>query len=116
MSKKIALFAFNGDPMCFIHVLLNTLDLHERGNEVRLVIEGSATKLIEPMSEPDSPLYKLYSEVKSKQLVHCVCRACANKMGTTDSAVEQELPICGDMAGHPSMGSYMDEGFEILIF
>ncbi len=25
--KKIALFVFNGDPMCFIHVLLNALGL-----------------------------------------------------------------------------------------
>lgn len=27
--KKVALFAFNGDSMCFIHVLLNALDLKE---------------------------------------------------------------------------------------
>ena len=27
MKKKYALFAFNGDPMCFIHVILNALDL-----------------------------------------------------------------------------------------
>jgi hypothetical protein len=28
--KKIALFVFNGDPMCFIHVLLNALDMEEK--------------------------------------------------------------------------------------
>ena len=28
--KKIALFVFNGDPMCFIHVLLNALDLDSK--------------------------------------------------------------------------------------
>jgi hypothetical protein len=116
MSRKIAIFAFNGDPMCFIHVLLNTLDLHDRGHDVRLVVEGSATKLVEPLNELESPLHKLYIEVRSKGLVHCVCRACANKMGTTDSAKEQGLPLCGDMSGHPSMGSYMEEGYEILIF
>jgi hypothetical protein len=30
--KKIALFVFNGDPMCFIHVLLNALDMKERSS------------------------------------------------------------------------------------
>jgi hypothetical protein len=25
--NKFALFVFNGDPMCFIHVLLNALDM-----------------------------------------------------------------------------------------
>ena len=28
--KKIALFVFNGDPMCFIHVLLNALDMKQK--------------------------------------------------------------------------------------
>jgi hypothetical protein len=26
--KKVSLFAFNGEFMCFIHVLLNALDMH----------------------------------------------------------------------------------------
>lgn len=44
--KKFALFVFNGDPMCFIHVLLNALDMSEKGYEARIIIEGAATKLI----------------------------------------------------------------------
>jgi hypothetical protein len=28
--KKVALFAFNGEPMCFVHVLLNALDMKEK--------------------------------------------------------------------------------------
>ena len=43
--KKIALFVFNGDPMCFIHVLLNALDMKEKGYEARIVIEGAAMEL-----------------------------------------------------------------------
>ncbi|MFP4067824.1 MAG: hypothetical protein ACLFS5_10045 [Spirochaetaceae bacterium] len=38
--RKFALFAFNGDPMCFVHVLLNALDIKEQGHEVALVVEG----------------------------------------------------------------------------
>ncbi len=44
--KKLALFAFNGDPMCFIHILLNALDMKEKGFDGKIIIEGSATKLI----------------------------------------------------------------------
>ena len=29
--KKAALFAFNGDPVCFIHVLLNSLEFEKKG-------------------------------------------------------------------------------------
>jgi hypothetical protein len=30
-KEKLALFAFNGDAMCFVHVLLNGLDLKVKG-------------------------------------------------------------------------------------
>ena len=48
--KKIAIFVFNGDPMCFIHVLLNALDMHQKGYDVKIVIEGAAVKLFRRLS------------------------------------------------------------------
>ena len=46
---KIAYFAFNGKAMCFQHLLLNTLDLHQKGHQVKLIIEGEAVKLMQEM-------------------------------------------------------------------
>ena len=46
MGKQVVLVALNGESMCFVHVLLNGLDMKERGYEVKVVIEGSATKLV----------------------------------------------------------------------
>ena len=43
--RKIAIFAFKGDPMCFVHVLLNAKDMHEKGFNVKIVIEGEAVTL-----------------------------------------------------------------------
>jgi len=40
--RKTVLFVFNGDPMCFIHVLLNALDMKEKGHEAGIVVEGAA--------------------------------------------------------------------------
>ncbi|MFW9917061.1 MAG: DsrE family protein [Candidatus Thorarchaeota archaeon] len=110
---KIALFAFEGDPMCFVHVLLNALDLHEKGHDVKVIIEGAATKLIETNAEPFTTLYKRLKEVK---LVDCVCKACAAKMKSLEAAQEQALPICDDMNGHPSMARYLEEGYQIITF
>ena len=41
MPKRVVLAAFNGESMCFVHVLLNALDMKERGYEVKVVIEWS---------------------------------------------------------------------------
>ena len=32
--------SFSGDPMCFVHVLLNALNMRQSGLDVALVIEG----------------------------------------------------------------------------
>jgi len=114
--KKVALFAFNGDAMCIIHVLLNALDLYERQVEVTLVLEGAATRLIPELVQDGSPLFQFYRKVRGLGLVAGVCRACAPKMGTVEAAKEQDLTLLDDMHGHPSMARFREAGFEIITF
>lgn len=114
--KKVALFVFNGDPMCFIHVLLNALDMQAKDTDARIVMEGSATALLPKLAEAANPLHMLWEQAKSRSLVEGVCRACANKMGTLDQAVAQGLTLLDDMSGHPSMSRYMAAGYEIISF
>jgi hypothetical protein len=116
MNKKIALFAFNGDAMCFIHVLLNALDMNEKGYEVQIVMEGSATRLISDLVKEESPLYRLYEKVRTLGLIAGACRACATKMGTMEAAIAQGLTLLDEMHGHPSMARYRDAGFEVMTF
>jgi hypothetical protein len=114
---KVALFGFNGDAMCFVHVMLNAFDLKERGHEVTVIIEGSATKLVETFHrDPKAPFSNLYQRLREEGLIGGVCRACAAKMGSLASAEEQGLALLGDMSGHPSIGRYLDEGYQVLTF
>ena len=114
--KKITFFVFNGDPMCFIHVLLNALDMNDRGYEVKIVIEGSATKLVPELAKEDNPMHRLYEKTKGLDLIDGVCKACSNKMGTLEAVKAQGLRLLDDMTGHPSMARYREEGFEIITF
>ncbi|RTZ97312.1 MAG: cytoplasmic protein [Deltaproteobacteria bacterium] len=114
--KKMALFVFNGDPMCFIHVLLNALDMKEKGYEAKIIIEGAATQLIPELARPDHPLHGLWEKSRAAGLVEGVCRACAKKLGTLDAAKAEGLPLLADIAGHPAMTRYRDDGFEIISF
>jgi len=114
--KKIALFVFNGDPMCFIHVLLNGLNMHANGREIRIVIEGTATQLIPKLNKPGSPLQPLWEKARQQDIIDGVCKACSNKMGTLEAALEQKLNLLDEMKGHPSMDRYLTEGFEVVTF
>ncbi len=114
--KKIVLFVFNGDPMCFIHVLLNALDMKDKGYESKIVIEGAATKLIPELEKKGNPMHALWEKVINFKLVEGVCKACANKMGTLEASKSQGLSLLDDMSGHPSMARYKDSGYEIITF
>ena len=114
--KKVVLFAFNGDFMCFIHVLLNALDMKERGYEVKVVIEGSATKLIPELAKKGNPMGPLFEKARSLDLIAGACKACSNKMGTLDAVESEGLALLDDMSGHPGMARYKEEGFEIITF
>lgn len=116
MKKRVALAAFNGDPMCFAHVLLNALDMKKKGWDVLVIIEGTATRLVEELNDANKPFGELYHAVRDSGLIDCVCKACCAKMGSLAGAEAQELPLCGEMKGHPSLGRYMEAGYEIITF
>jgi hypothetical protein len=113
--RQITLFAFKDDPLCFMHVLLNALDLHEKGLGGRIVFEGEATKLIPVMAESSHFLHSLYAKVKDQGLVDAVCRACSIKMGVLEAVEKEGLPIAGGMSGHPAMSKYIAAGDEIVV-
>ena len=114
--RKICLAAFNGEAMCFAHVLLNALDYQAKGYEVSVAIEGTACKQIKEMAENNNPFHALWEQVKEKALISGVCRACAQKMGSLQVAEEQRLPILDQMKGHLPLEKYTAQGYDIYIF
>jgi len=116
MGGKLALFAFNGEAMCFVHVLLNAIDMHEKGFEAKVIIEGTATRLIPEMAKPENLLFKLYEKAMSLKLIEGACRACAAKMGTLQAAEAQGIRLLDDMTGHPSIAGYLAQGYQVITF
>ncbi|RVU53949.1 cytoplasmic protein [Anaerosphaera multitolerans] len=110
--KKVVFYAFQGEEMCFMHLLFNAIDMHKKGIETKIVIEGKATALIKTMVESDN---KLYKEVVGLGLIDAVCQACAHQMGVLEFVKnETDLPINADLLGHPPMAPYIKEGYDII--
>jgi hypothetical protein len=116
MNNKVAIFAFNGETMYFVHALLNILDMKAKNYDAKLIIEGNATKQIKELAEPDKPFARIYEKTKGAGLIDCVCQACSAQTGSLESAKEQGLPLCSEMSGHPSIARYIDAGYQILVF
>lgn len=114
-NKKV-IFAFRGDPMCFVHVLLNGIDLHERGQGGLIVIEGDAVKLVPEISQSGHFLHSLYQKVKSLGIIEGCCKACSMKLKVAGEIEKEDIALIGDMSGHPSMGEYIENGYDVITF
>lgn len=109
--NKFAFFAFNGNLMCFQHVLLNALDLDKKGHEAKIIIEGEAVTLLEKLESSNN---KHYFEAKENGIIDCVCKACSASLDVLEFNESIDIPLKGDMSGHPSMESYIKDGYEII--
>lgn len=116
MNKKVVLFVFNPDPMCFIHVLLNAMDMHRKSCDILVVIEGAAVTLVPELEKEEHQLHRMWKQADEKGLIHGVCMACSKKLGVLEKVKQAGFSLLDDMNGHPSMSGYIEKGYEVLIF
>lgn len=109
--KKVAFFAFQGNKMCFMHLLLNAMDLKEKGHDALIVVEGQAVKLLKELEEEEN---KVYLKAKDLGIFASICKACSQQMGVLEYNEGLGIPINGDMFGHPPMSEYLEKGYEII--
>lgn len=112
--RKTALFAFNGEMMCFMHVLLNAWDLHQRGETVLVVVEGQATGLLPELADPQHSLHAMYARVVDAGVLAGACRACSGKMGVLGAIQALDIPLLDEMQGHPAIGTYHEQGYTVM--
>ena len=111
---KVVFFAFNSDPVCFMHAILNALDLEEKGMWGEIVFEGKSTDLIPLIAQPDHFINPLYVKAKERGIFYGACQACAKKMNVADFVEAENIPLIGDMSGHPPMTDFIRQGYTII--
>jgi len=114
--NKTVFFAFRDNPLCFIHVLLNSLDMAQKGMEGKIVLEGQSVTLVPVMAEPSHFLHQLYTKAKTQGLIVGACRACSTKLNVVEAVTQENIPLIGELAGHPAMSAYIEQGYTVLTF
>lgn len=114
--KKVVLMVFNGELMCFTHVMLYAKDFMSKGYEVKIVLEGVATKLPAQLVKPDAPFAELFKFIQENNLIDAVCKACSIKLGSHDDIEQIGLPLSGELNGHPSLAKYVEQGYQVITF
>ncbi len=109
--NKILFYAMTGEKMCFNHILMNALELHEDGKEVKIIFEGASVKLVPQFEDEKFPLYV---KAKEKGLIAGVCLACSKVMNVYDDVEKSGLEILSDMMNHAGMKKYVNDGYYVI--
>jgi hypothetical protein len=109
--EKILFYGMTGEKMCFLHVLMNALQLSENGLDVCIIFEGASVKLVGTLESERNPLYL---KAKEKGLITGICLACSKVMGVYEQNLATGLPMLDDMNGHAGMKPFIDEGYTVI--
>ena len=111
---RIVFFIFSSDPEYMYHALLNVIDLEEKGLWGEIVFEGESTRLIPEMAQPEHYLNPLYSQAKVRGLLWGACHSCAKKMGVDLMIEAENIPLAGELSGHPAMSHFVKQDYTVV--
>ncbi len=110
--RKQLFVLFNYNKGIFTHILLNVLDLAEKGYQVGVIFESEACKFITDFEDKG---YDKFEQLKEKNLVYAVCEVCAKSMKALESAQRQGLPINGNLSGHPPLRNWIKLDYDVML-
>lgn len=111
---KVVLYAIQDEVPCFVHVMLNALDMHARGWDVRVVVEGQAIKAVPVVAGTGHTMRPLFEKARDAGLFAGACKACASIQRVAEEVQATGLELIGDMSGHPAMGDWIERGYTVI--
>ena len=121
--KKILFLIFTDDFCKVNHAFMYANDMHEKGYQVKIIIEGAATQFFNKIFEKDSTFSNQYHKAKNADIIVGACASasvgCATADPTRDVSTivkNQELSLIDDLNGHAGIEQYIKEDYQILIF
>ena len=90
-----------------------TKEFVENGDDVQLVFDGAGTEWIPELEDQNHDFHGLYAEVRDTV---DVCDFCADAFEVSDAVDDAEVPRIDEYDGHPSVRSFVKEGYEVVTF
>jgi len=82
--------------------------------EAVVIFDGAGTEWIPELRDPEHPAHEIYESVKHR--FEGACRYCAKSFEVFDEIQESDVDLLADFEGHPSIKSFVDEGYEVVTF
>jgi hypothetical protein len=123
MARKVLFVLFAEDVCRQNHALMYALDLRDKGHEVKLILEGSATRMVSALRDAESAgPGALLREARDKGILAGACgrasSGCASEdpaRNVADVAEAAGVRLLSEMRGHASIEPFVRDGYELVV-
>jgi len=112
---KYMFLATDDNKMQLYHLLLNAINFHENGNEVKAVLECASPKLLIGIADGSIKL-PVFDNALNLGIIDHACKACTSTFSATEAAEKLGVPLKGELKGHSDLLKFAEAGFSILTF
>ena len=97
-----------------VNALTTVKEFRGSGDDVTLVFDGAGTKWIPELSKADHKYHQLFDSVRDR--IHGACEYCANAYGVREEVESNGVALLDEYDQHPSLHSYVVEGYQVITF
>ena len=122
MKRKFMFLLFTDEQCRLNHAFMYAIDMRKKGYEVRIIIEGPSTQCLGRLAE-GGKFPGLFREAHSLGLIAGACKTASGGCSTgkkdrnvADIAGESGVKMLADLDGHAGIETFVNEGYEIMVF
>jgi len=121
MQRKILFVLFADDVCRQLHAFLYVTDLHRKGYQTKLILEGMATRLLADLEQAPPVLQKAVAEARTAGLIAGACLQASSGCGSPEdrdivaTLEEKGVGFLKDLNNHAGIEPFLREGFEVVV-
>ncbi len=96
-----------------VNALQTAREFDEAGDDVAVVFDGAGTQWIPELDDEDHDYHALYADVEPHVQA---CEYCAGAYDVHSELEASDATLESEFDGHPSVRSFVDDGYEIITY
>lgn len=120
MPRKILFVVFAEDVCRQLHAFMYANDLHRKGYQTRIIVEGMATRLLADLEQAPPKLQKAVADAKTAGLIAGACLQAATGCGSAedrdivDAIKARGVGFLSDLDNHAGIEPFIRDGYQIV--
>jgi hypothetical protein len=116
MPRKFAIFVHADKTQLarLVHGFWYADQLRDRGHGVEVIFDGAGTQGLASLLEPGHKYGHLVPAALQAGILKGACPYCARAFRVDEVLEGSGIPFLDERSGHPDMGKYVDDGYEVI--